>query len=155
MTTSVYIVEEGRFLFIYHPKFQKWLPPGGHIEDNETAPEAARREVREEAGLEIEFLMQDDPIETPYSRSIERPFLVLLQDIPAFGQTPEHQHIDSVFVAKPDRTQQESSPSHICKWFSLEEIEALENDKEVFPDIKIVSRNLTQYISQGQLVTRD
>jgi 8-oxo-dGTP diphosphatase len=30
-----------------------WSPPGGHIEPGETAREAARREVREETGLDV------------------------------------------------------------------------------------------------------
>ena len=33
---TVYIMnKEGKFLFIRHKKLQKWLPPGGHIEEND------------------------------------------------------------------------------------------------------------------------
>jgi 8-oxo-dGTP pyrophosphatase MutT (NUDIX family) len=46
-TTSVYILHEGKVLLLFHPKLQKWLPPGGHIEKDESPPEAAKREVME------------------------------------------------------------------------------------------------------------
>ena len=40
-TTSVYVynTETKKFLFIKHKKLQKWLQPGGHIEENENPEE--------------------------------------------------------------------------------------------------------------------
>lgn len=45
--------EPGRHvLLVDHPKAGLWLPPGGHLEPDDTSLlEAARREVREETGL--------------------------------------------------------------------------------------------------------
>lgn len=40
-------------LLVDHPKAGLWLPPGGHLEpDDQTLLDAARREVREETGLD-------------------------------------------------------------------------------------------------------
>ena len=59
-TTSVYILHQGQVLLLMHPKLKKWLPPGGHVEENESPPEAAKREVKEETGLEITFIKQEN-----------------------------------------------------------------------------------------------
>ena len=41
---------------IKHKKLQRWLPPGGLIENNETPDQAALREVYEETSLKIKLL---------------------------------------------------------------------------------------------------
>ena len=58
LTVAAYIFrrDEQRLLLIHHRKLNKWLPVGGHIEDNETPDDAVRRETREEVGLEIKLL---------------------------------------------------------------------------------------------------
>ena len=43
-------------LLIKHHLFDKWVQPGGHIEDDETPEETALREVKEETGLDITFV---------------------------------------------------------------------------------------------------
>ena len=37
----------------HHIKANIWLPPGGHIEENESPDEAMRREFQEELGIEL------------------------------------------------------------------------------------------------------
>ena len=143
-TATTYVIEEGKVLLLYHPKFQKWLPPGGHIEPNETPPECARREVLEETGFEIAFL-QDDPllIDRPNAVSIERPFLCLLENVPAFGETPAHQHIDFIYLARPiaSHPRQEDHP---IRWFTLEQVKQLRSDEEIFQDIQQVIDKILQ-----------
>ncbi len=110
-----------------HPKLGKWLPPGGHLEENETPPEAARREVMEETGLEIEFLLQENLwVDASNAHSIERPYLCLLENIPAFGDAPPHQHIDSIFLAKPKEALDLKKPVKDFIWFSPEEAQSLD-----------------------------
>jgi ADP-ribose pyrophosphatase YjhB (NUDIX family) len=136
-TASVYIIENAKVLLIYHQKLKKWLPPGGHIEVNETPVEAARREVREEVGLEITFLSQENIwIEYWNASSFERPYLCLLEEIPAYQDKPAHQHMDLVYVAKPAATQLIASADAynrlLSKWFGIKELELLRPDEEIF-----------------------
>ena len=138
--STCYIVEDGQFLLLFHPKHQKWLPPGGHLEENETPPEAARREVREETGLEIEFCRQENLWVNEWnSKSIERPFSCLLEPIPARKDEPAHEHIDFIFVARPVGGELIDG-----SWLSLAEIEALETHKEIFFDTQETIRKLCQ-----------
>mgnify|MGYP003393128033 CR=1 FL=1 len=58
-TATCHVICDDKVLLIYHKKFKKWLPPGGHMEANETPAEAAKREVFEETGLLVEFISQD------------------------------------------------------------------------------------------------
>lgn len=46
-------------LLVDHKKAQLWLPPGGHVEPNEHPKETVKREIREELGIEAEFLFED------------------------------------------------------------------------------------------------
>jgi 8-oxo-dGTP pyrophosphatase MutT (NUDIX family) len=142
-TASVYLIDNQKVLLIYHPKLQKWLPPGGHVEADETPAEAARREVLEETGLEIEFYLQEN-ISVNYwnAKSIERPYLCLLENIPAYRDMPSHQHIDFVYVGRPIHLSQASSFSY--QWFSWQELMQLQPDGDIFQETLDVIKHLFQ-----------
>jgi 8-oxo-dGTP pyrophosphatase MutT (NUDIX family) len=54
-SVAVFCRNGGAVLLIRHRRLGTWLPVGGEIEPGETPLEAARRELREETGLEGEF----------------------------------------------------------------------------------------------------
>jgi 8-oxo-dGTP pyrophosphatase MutT (NUDIX family) len=132
-TATVYIFHQGHVLLHRHPKLEKWLPPGGHIEANETPPMAARREVKEETGLDIQFIEQENlKVEAYNAVSFERPFLCLLEHIPAFKDRAAHQHMDMIYLAIPAKEEQIAAVPFEFQWVSYERLPKIE--KELFPD---------------------
>lgn len=96
IAVAVFVVHCGRVLLRWHPRLQRWLPPGGHVEPNEIPDDAAVREVFEETGVHIQLI--DDPANTINAagqpRQLCRPIGIQLADI-----SPGHQHIDLVYLA--------------------------------------------------------
>ncbi|MDE3045565.1 MAG: NUDIX domain-containing protein [Verrucomicrobiota bacterium] len=132
-TATVFIFHKTQVLLHRHPKLERWLPPGGHMEANETPPMAARREVKEETGLDITFI-QDERlnIEACNAVSFERPFLCLLEHVPAIKDRAAHQHMDLIYLAIPANEEQIAAIPLEFQWFSWEKIEKIEQD--LFPD---------------------
>ncbi len=134
-TATAYILNEKQVLLHFHKKLGKWLPPGGHLEENETPPECAIREAKEETGLDI-AIIQDERLWVTClnANSFERPFLCLLENIPAYKDQPEHQHIDFIYLGKPigGSLDPEAIASTSLRWFTLEEILSLTPDEEIF-----------------------
>lgn len=77
-----YLVKDEKVLLVYHKKFNKWTPPGGHVEENETPAEAVVREWKEELDLDIEVVPAHEsafagdanatPIPMPFHIDLER-----------------------------------------------------------------------------------
>lgn len=61
-TTLCYLEKDGKYLMLHRTKKErdinkdKWIAPGGHIEDGESPEECAIREVKEETGLTVKSL---------------------------------------------------------------------------------------------------
>ena len=132
--SSSYILNKDSVLLIFHPKLKKWLPPGGHIEPNESPVEAVKREVKEEVGLDIEIITDENLFINRWNaKSFARPFLCLEEEIPATKNEEAHKHFDFIYLAKALNPQSAaSSPDHPMKWFALEEISSLDKEKEMF-----------------------
>ena len=140
-TATTYIVENGKVLLIPHPKLGKWLPPGGHVEMNETPSACAIREALEETGLEFQIILQENLwIDEHNAKSLPRPYFTQLENIPAHGTKPAHQHIDFIYLAKP--TGGTLMPE--ARWFSLPEVEALQDEIEIFKETKQSIRHILE-----------
>lgn len=51
--------QTNELLLVDHKKAELWLPPGGHVELNEHPRETVKREVKEELGIDAEFMFED------------------------------------------------------------------------------------------------
>jgi ADP-ribose pyrophosphatase YjhB (NUDIX family) len=134
-TATVYILEEDKVLLLFHPKLHKWLPPGGHLEADETPPECALREATEETGLHIELIRDEHVWVSRWNAiSFERPWLCLIENIPTHNSEPAHQHIDFIYLGRPigGATSKEHHDQHAIAWFTLEEVLHLKPDEEIF-----------------------
>ena len=132
-TVTTYILKEipKQVLLLFHSKLQKWLPPGGHLEENETPPECAKREALEETGLEIELIKQENVWVNCWNAvSFERHYLCLLEHVPPHKDTGAHQHIDLIYLAHP--VGGSKIESDLLRWFTLEEVLGLSKDEEIF-----------------------
>lgn len=95
LVAAALIVRDDRILLVWHKKLMEWLPPGGHIEPNETPDDAAKREALEETGLEIEI--RDSQPRAPIdgvTRNLPTPFLI---DVHSVG---DHEHCCLYYLAK-------------------------------------------------------
>ncbi|MBM3207473.1 MAG: NUDIX domain-containing protein [Chlamydiae bacterium] len=149
-TATTYILQENKTLLIFHKKIKKWLPPGGHIEENETPAECAIREAKEETGIDVEIISQENLwLEFPNAKSIERPYLCLLENIPAHGQTPEHKHIDFIYVSRPLKTTLSATPKdhHEMRWFSIEDLLLLTPDEDIFTETLTTIQHLFSHFN--------
>lgn len=99
-TSTGFVVHRRSVALHWHPKVKAWLPPGGHIEPNEDPVQAVKREVLEEAGLEVEVLNTGAELRLPYPEEVISPYTIMVEDIhdPVQGF---HKHIDMIYFCRP------------------------------------------------------
>ena len=115
-----------KILLCHHKKFNRWVQPGGHIEDNETPEETALRETYEETGVRIKLIGERFPREDDFLRP-----LGIQKNRGKDGSL----HVDITYVGIPLSQDNIIGDDEIDRfaWFNMEEL----NDLEVFQDIKI------------------
>lgn len=161
-TATVFIIDsKQRTLLLWHKRLGRWMPPGGHIDEDETPEDAAKRECREETGLDVEILGAHDPSpnngameqwNNPFpdlfvrnsseGRMLKKPIALLLENIPESVERnePAHQHMDFLYIARPlDESQMialAEEEGREIRWFTKGEIEALDEKSEIFANVK-------------------
>jgi 8-oxo-dGTP pyrophosphatase MutT (NUDIX family) len=131
-TVAVFVVHDARVLLHYHRNLGKWLPPGGHVEDDELPDDAAVREVLEETGIRARLVgPRGLPIDSP--RQLVVPAGIQVEDIYS-----GHQHIDLVYFARPDPDDLHAAEidprlaeSDQVGWYAADELASLGADDEI------------------------
>jgi len=127
-----YLVRDNKVLLVHHKKFDKWTPPGGHIEEGETPDQALKREWKEEVGLDIEILPaypsafagdnNATPIPMPFHIDLEREGF----SVPHIG------HFFYVrLVAQGQEITLELTEVYNARWFAREDLAALSTFDQV------------------------
>lgn len=145
-TATAFVVDShGRTLLLWHKRLERWMPPGGHIDPDETPEDAARRECKEETGLDVDIVGAAQPDLFVHAldegRMLKAPIALLLENIPASPSRgePAHQHMDFLFLARPiDESQvlslAEAEGSDL-RWFTRDDVAALRQE-EIFANVR-------------------
>lgn len=119
-TVTAFIVNQaGQVLLVNHPRYDKWIPVGGHIELDEDPEEALLREIQEETGLEVEILSSRPPVSSDGVKFLLTPHYVDVHEA-----NPPHKHISFTYFARALHDDFVRSDEHDdMRWFSLDELE--------------------------------
>jgi len=130
--STVYIVKDSKILLVFHKRLNMWLPPGGHIDDNELPCDAAKREVLEETGFEVDLIGKEELLGKGV-KMLVHPKVLQLEDI-----EEGHQHINLVYygIINGGTLKINEEEHSDIKWFSMDE---LEND-HVPENVKIYGK---------------
>ncbi len=107
-------------LLTHHRKLDRWLQPGGHVEDDATIQQAALREALEESGIDRLALVSDAL------------FDIDVHLIPARKSEPAHYHYDFRFLIRAGHSLFAAGEESIdLAWVPLGDIIGGEADESV------------------------
>ena len=98
-TVTGFVVHDGSTLLHWHQKVKMWLPPGGHIDENEDPVQAVLREIEEETGVQAKVVPTGPTLDLDYPTQVPAPFTIMVEDIhdPVKGF---HYHIDMIYFCR-------------------------------------------------------
>jgi 8-oxo-dGTP diphosphatase len=141
--TGIVFNSRGEVLMIKHTKLGVWLPPGGHVEENELPNVAVLREIHEETGVRAEILpnRRGLPLTSGHAEELDTPFAVLLEDIERDGS---HNHIDMIYAcrAMTDTLKPDGVEANDARRFSCEQIHDIETFDNVRKTIAYVAKTV-------------
>ena len=128
LTVAGYIIADDKVLLVHHRKLDLWLPPGGHIEQNETPDDALIREIKEETGLDVEILNQSNlPKEGNIKRSCAIPIAANVHNV------GDHDHYCLFYLCTPKNKAALNINKELkdAQWFSQEDLDKPHVPKDV------------------------
>jgi ADP-ribose pyrophosphatase YjhB (NUDIX family) len=131
-TSSAFVLspDEQSIALIFHPLFQLWIQPGGHLDDTDRSiREAAIREVMEEISLKSVCTVEWSPSILDLD----------IHQVPfnPYKKQPPHEHYDVRFLFRAPTW--EISPANEIKqvqWVQLKDIHTVQTDASVRNGVK-------------------
>jgi len=129
LTATGYVLSPDRtqILLIFHNKLGRWLPPGGHVDDDELPHLAVVREVFEETGLQARIIdFSPDLLCTDlHTKQIPAPYCMHRDEIPPYGQDSPEYYVDMVYIMQALTSEVELQLDEIGKaqWFNRDQLE--------------------------------
>lgn len=154
--TSVFVVNENKIALHDHKKLDLILPPGGHIDRDELPHTAAKREVKEETGLDVTLVPSGQTVsDSNWSKPIPQPNNFLLDDITLTNGEPTHQHINHVFYAHTDEADiQPEGDDEVTAddwyWVTKEELETQTAPVEIDPLTREIGIKAIEFVNTQQ-----
>lgn len=150
-TSSVFLfthtpADQWRLGLIRHPRLDRWMLPGGHVEDHENPAEAALREVIEESGHDARLLCptRDGLPHVGKGVSVPPPLWIVEHQVPAETRHPQpHIHVDYLYLATSIGAAPAQPAELPFAWYYDSELDEL----DMFPDTRAYARLLFQHIS--------
>ncbi|HEX8182669.1 MAG TPA: NUDIX domain-containing protein [Candidatus Saccharimonadales bacterium] len=156
-TASMFVMNKSskgwKILFVHHKKFDRWMIPGGHVEDYENPVEAVLRETFEETQTTpklISFINREVP--GTDSTWLLPPEFFFEQLIPARKDEAEHYHLDCCYVGvvDDDSIMHRVEESNDIGWFNLQEIR---DNTSMFLSTQTLAINLLEKLEREEPFT--
>jgi 8-oxo-dGTP pyrophosphatase MutT (NUDIX family) len=156
-TSSVFVFRRltggWRIGLIRHPRFDRMMIPGGHVEPEESCAEAALREVAEETGQAVTLVGPPAaPVPAGYrARRVALPWWIAeYQVAPDSHLGVAHVHVDHLYVALADGTLPAAGAglpgaAHPFGWYAAGDLPGL----DMFDDARLLARLLLAGLAGG------
>lgn len=133
ITGSAFILhpDKHHVLLTFHGKMDLWMQLGGHSDGDSDTLRVAHREAWEESGMD------------PAQLTLAMPdiFAINVEDIPAYGDMPQHTHYDIAFLFQATTENYiVSSESKDLRWAPLAQIEDYAEDPFVVRAVRRLQR---------------
>jgi 8-oxo-dGTP pyrophosphatase MutT (NUDIX family) len=132
-TASVFLMgwveREWRLGLVWHPRFARWMLPGGHVEADENPAQAALREVMEETGVDAAILPARVAVAAPADvpGMVAAPLWIVEEQVPPEPRLPRaHVHVDCLYAAFASQPKPAAVGAHRFAWHSPQRLGQLE-----------------------------
>lgn len=131
-----------RLGLVWRPRPERWMLPGGHVEDAENPAEAALRVVVDGTGWRARLLAgpaDGPPAEAPRPAAPEPWWVRELPMAPDDDVAAPHMHIDYVFAAAVEGDYPPGAGAHAVAWFTAAEVT---EQADIAEDLRVWAKEL-------------
>jgi 8-oxo-dGTP pyrophosphatase MutT (NUDIX family) len=130
--TGLVFNDIGQILMVKNRKQNKWVPPGGHIDENELPCAAVVREVFEETGIKVQVLSSAPKRDLSSGTSTELPLPLKIAHVDVLG-TGLLNYVDFLYLCRTKTTETTPQEAEIDEigWFSPEKAMSLDTHEDI------------------------